>query len=290
MDTDLSKIENHFQELDGLGLTESRSKTIERASSKLDTKLSNILTDVYAGNINSQIARTDLSQTLHDYQTSMSEIDNYFDRLVNARMSQAKKFFGACDLDTKEFAKTLSARLTEETGSEWLPIRYLLRAGTSVQEAREAYGVIMADALLSLPNMTDTITLLDTGKFVPCARYDIKYTDINNKDKTEYEFINAQNMNRIWDLSSYNFLSIADTKTFNAILNLNDTRGKPFLHLYLSKNSQRILNQISSHIPTYRSYDLPNLPQSHPRIIANELIASQVAKNLDKNNQLINQR
>lgn len=289
METDLSKVEDYFVEECGLAVKDEKAATVARASTVLDRKIGGVGARRYSGRADSQTTRADLAQILFEYHRDIDKIDKHFDSLEGAQKIQAKKFFGACNFDTKAFTKLLASELSAETGQEWLPIRYLLRAGTSVHKPREAYGVILAEALLCLPNMTDTMTLLNTGKFVPCVRYNIKYTEEKNCDKTEYEFVDVQNMKRIWELSSYNFLSIADTPVFNAILNLNETRDKPFLHLYLSKNSQRVLKSFGN-IPTYRSYDLPILPEQHPRIIANKIIASQVAKNLSKNNEKINEK
>lgn len=280
MDTFISKTENHFQTLDEI--TDKRGLAISKQSAMFDKKLQSLRDDVNLGEISARQAREILPKTIYGYQQKVDSINSYYDEKRDNVLSKVQQFFEDCTLDSHDFTVGLSKCLSNETGRDWLPIRFLVSCDERGRGTREAYGVILEEALLSLPNMTETMTLLKTDKFVPRIRYNLKYSEDDYKYRTNYECVDINQMNYIWDLSSYNFLSITDNKKFNPILNLNETNDKPFLHLALSRKSQNVLKSLPKQYPMYRHYNLPDLPQNHPRVIANKFIESQLMNKLEK--------
>ncbi len=283
MDIEKNNIENHLQ---NLAVLKETANKLNEATAQNKQEFLNNLHSLYTNGLEYKITPDSFSnsiqQQINRYQTNDKQLVFSKLPLESQIMQLETQFIEASNFSSKTITKFLACTLTEQTKREWIPIRYLLSKGLTRRTQKEAYGIITTDSLLNFPNMGKTITLLKTPYYVSAYRYGIPYTEDKNKDITYYQNVNDEEIDYIWQMSSYNFISIADTPKFNAFFNLNSTKTKPFLHLPLSRFEQQILTNFNEQLPTYRNYNIPELSKNHPRAIANSVLRDIIDTRLQK--------
>ena len=189
------------------------------------------------------------------------------------------------DFETDKLTKYLAGVLTRQTGNAWLPVRYLLHAGTCRQPRIDAFGLIKAEAVKTLPGIPDTMTLLDRKFGLPQLTSWVKFreTECQKAGCTQPEYQSIQDMDNIWMFTSNDFISVGASEQFNAFFNVNGVDNKPFLHLYVGAGSENSLREIGKirGLPCYANYDDPCLPQSHPRNIALKALSQLVSARIE---------
>ncbi len=271
-----TEVEKCLQDL-GVLISNDRQLQVEEqvAKSVLDDALHKLYALKYSGKITKRELDKCLMSELNEFQNSCDGLNRSQVQVVGERAKLEASLYESCKFKSSSITKYLAEILSRETNQEWLPIRYLLSAPSNDKWQKEAYGVVLAEALLSIENITDTITLLNTPHFVPLYRYGIKYTETSHPEMTIYSKTHAKNVGNIWYLSSYNFLSIAGSKEYNALFDVNVIKSKPFLHLPLKFEEQKIIHKVDSY-NTYKNYTRPHLSDNHPRIIALNAVANLV--------------
>ena len=279
---DFNTIKQHFSKLKQYEIGQRQLQVAQiRQKENLDTVLHKLYADQIAGTLSREQVRENLAVELHKFGMQAENLSKNEANILCERAKLEAQIYEACRFDTKMLTKDIAHKLTKSTNYTWLPIRFLLRQGTDKIWPREAYGVVQAEALLNIPNIADTITLLHTPYYVCPARYNITHTEKEFPNLTIYENVDAKAMNYIWDLGSYSFISIADGREYNAIFDLNRTHDKPFLHLPLNKETQQILRTFPPQYKLYSNYKVPSIPANHPRAIATKHIAKQVNERLN---------
>lgn len=207
--------------------------------------------------------------------------------LVDAQCtSVAQQISTAGNFSTDKLTKYLAGVLTRETGVAWLPVRYLLRADSCRRPRVDAYGVIKADAIKTLPGITDTMTLLDRKYGLPPLYSWVKYRETDCEKagcpKPDYETI--ENMDNIWMFTSNDFISVGANDDYNAFFDLNEVDDKPFLHLSVAKNRESSLRQMGKlqGLNCYPNYDAPELNENHPRNIALTALSALVSARAER--------
>ena len=200
---------------------------------------------------------------------------------VDAKKTEiSQSMFEAGFFQTKKLTKYLANVLTKETGVQWLPIRFLIEPKTAYKPQVEGYGVLLAESMHTLPNLADTITLLDSFDRLPMLRYDLKYKENGYGETTKYS--NIDDLDNIWMFGPRNFICIGANSEYSAFFNLNPEIEKPFLHLPLTQNEQTAIHSFNGDFKCYPKYDEPNLPVEHPRFIALKALAGIVEGRLEK--------
>ena len=285
-------INEHLKKIEGLKQTSTQ--IYNTVKQEKQNYLNNIHT-LYTQGVSATTPLSTLSNKIsletkkYEANTAKKSLSNIpVDRQI---MQLETEFIEAGQFDSKSLTKFLAAALTNRTNQEWIPIRYLLKEGTLRNPPIEAYAVITVDSLLNFEEMGNTITLLNFHKYyISPNRYGIKYTENEYKDATPYKNVNNETMQYIWQMSSYNFISISDTNTFNAFFNLNQTQNKPFLHLPLNPIELNILKSFDEKLPTYSNYSKPQISPTHPRAIANNILAELVNNRLERNYLHLNEQ
>ncbi len=289
------KIENHLQKLKQFQTGKQRVAAEQRVNkAQLDAFLHNLYAEQIAGKVTKEQFRNRLYSVLDNYQSATDALGRNEAKLEVERAKLEAQLFEACQFDTRTLTKEMAVHLTNKTGELWLPIRYLIKKGTDKIWPREAYAVVQAEALLNIPHIADTITLLKTPYYVSPARYNITHTEAEYPKITVYENVDDRAMDYIWDLGSYSFINLADSSKCNALFNLNRTKNKPFLHIPLSKEGEQILSSFDTEYSMYRNYSAPKISYEHPRAIATRYIERKVNRRLENQYQseqnLINYR
>lgn len=193
------------------------------------------------------------------------------------------------DFETDKLTKYLAGVLTRKTNTPWLPVRYLLHAGTCRQPRIDAYGLIKAEAVKTLPGIPDTMTLLDRKFGLPQLNSWVKFreTECQKAGCLQPEYSSIQNMDNIWMFTSNDFISVGASEQFNAFFNVNGVENKPFLHLYVGARGENSLREIGKikGLPCYSNYDDPCLPQSHPRNIALNALSQLVSARIERSKE-----
>lgn len=224
-------------------------------------------------------------QNIDVLQEDRAKLTNCYQEVAREVSECGTRLFNAGEFDTKRLTKYLAGVLTSRTGLKWLPVRYLLKPATSHTPQVEGYGLFMADALLTLPGLTDTMTVLDNN-YMPFNKTLIKYREGAGK----ITYTNTENMDNIWMFSSQNFISIGAGERFNAFFNCNTIMDKPYLHLCLNDENVKLLPYIAQEGDLcYPHYKEPNLPDVHPRQIAGEALADLVDARLSKQDKILEQ-
>ncbi len=280
---DTSYIKDHLQKLAVLK-TEANRFEVEGNQLKKDfqVNLHYLYTNISNCKEPPKFLSDRIQREVAQYENTSKEIANSSLPLKSEVLKLETEFLEASNFSTKTITKYLACVLTERTGRTWLPIRYLLEPGNLRIPQHEAYAVITAESLFNLPNMGDTMTLLKTPYYVSENRYGIKYTESQHKDSTYYEKFDSEAFTYIWQMSSYNFISIADTPQFNAFFNLNKCKNKPFLHIPLSVFEQKVLRSFDEKLPTYLNYNKPRISPTHPRAIATQVLTDLVNGRLNQ--------
>ncbi len=276
------KIENHLNKLKQFQTGKQRVEVEQQVSkAQLDASLHNLYAEQIAGKVTKDEFGKRLYSVLNNFQSTTDTLSRNEAKIEVERAKLEAQLFEACQFDTRTLTKEMAVHLTDKTGDTWLPIRYLIKKGSEKVWPREAYAVVQAEALLNIPNIADTITLLKTPYYVAPPRYNITHTEAEYPKITVYENVDERAMNYIWDLGSYSFISLADSSKFNALFNLNRTKNKPFLHLPLSKDGEKILADFDTEYDLYRNYRAPRIEYEHPRAIATRYIERKVNRRLE---------
>lgn len=207
--------------------------------------------------------------------------------ILNSQCSSvAELIVSAGDFSTDKLTKYLAGVLTRKTGVAWLPVRYLLRADACRLPRVDAYGLIKADAIKTLPGITDTMMLLDRKYGLPQLTSWVKFRETECEKLgcliPDYETI--ENMDNIWMFTSNDFISVGANERFNAFFDLNGVEDKPFLHLYVTPNCEQPLREIGKiqGLNCYQNYDAPELSETHPHSIVlsalSELVYARVER------------
>lgn len=225
---------------------------------------------------------------LNSLQLRKSIVQTHLNSVITQETNLQKDLLNASQFKTKNLTQYLAKVLTTETGERWLPIRFLLQVNSSKNQQREAYGVLQAQSLYTLPDLPKTVTLLECNDEYCLGRYGLKYKDKYGQEYTEYDEIEDLSiLNNIWMFGSQNFICIGAKPNCNALFNINSINDKPFLHIPLNMTGKMALATFDSKYPRFRNYAEPNIPENHPRSIAINTLTNLINKNLEK--QVISQ-
>ncbi len=229
------------------------------------------------------------AQNRQSFASDLYQQDNLSQRLavLNSQCSSvAEQFVHAGDFSTDKLTKYLAGVLTRKTGVAWLPVRYLLRADAGRRPRVDAYGLIKADAIKTLPGITDTMTLLDRKYGLPQLTSWVKYreTDCEKQGCPKPDYESIENMDNIWMFTSNDFISVGATDRFNAFFDLNGVEGKPFLHLYVTPNYEQPLREIGKiqGLNCYQNYIAPELSETHPHSIVLSALSDLVDARVER--------
>lgn len=227
--------------------------------------------------------------TAESCANSTNDLLRSLDSINSQCSSIARQFASVGEFDTDKLTRYLAGVLTRETGVAWLPVRYLLRAGSCRRPRVDAYGVIKADAVKTLPGIMDTMTLLDRKYGLPQLSSWVKYreTECEKAGCPKPDYQSIQNMDNIWMFTSNDFISVGANDRFNAFFDLNGITDKPFLHLSVNKNCEKTLREIGKiqGLNCYENYADPELSDSHPRSIALSALSALVSARVEKANE-----
>ena len=232
-----------------------------------------------------KLTSTQLSNPSHDIKSSISALQLRRDYLQNQcrNIDSRTDFYrhellSASEFDTRKLIKYFAKVLTQKTGEIWLPIRFLISPATPNHKQIEAYGVLLGDAMHTIPNLGDTITLLDHN--ISLHKYSLQFMEPDSHDSVTYK--NTENADNIWCFCSQNFICVSTNKTYNAFFDNNQVTNKPFLHLPLSSQGKKALASFGEDYKRYSKYDMPELPENHPRSICIDCLTDLIAKRMDK--------
>ena len=199
--------------LSKLNLLLSSGQRLQDEDKKAKLELDSALRRLHAQKINGRISKEELHKNLEyelqDFFVNCESLNKNQAQILGERANLEAYLFENCQFKSSSITKYLASVLTKETKNEWLPIRYLIAQQSGNSWQKEAYGIVLSEAIFSIENITDCITLLNTPQYVPIDRFNIKYTEKNHPEITIYDEAHAKNMQNIWFLGSYNFLSIS---------------------------------------------------------------------------------